>query len=177
MAGRHQHGVSADQLQVLDLPVYIDDGAEHDLALHARRPGQRRICRLLAMNQQASGDALRNADALRRPATNLGTAAMLRRGSRRCHRSRHPAVRPGFRPARRPLLLQSRHRRRRLVFFDHLDLSAESWWACVMLRTTAYSSGSDEPLAELRPRPVEVVAAVAAGRQGTSTIAPWAAPQ
>ena len=51
--------------QVLDLAVAIDNGAQHHVALDARRFGQCRINRFHALNQQPSSHARRDADALR----------------------------------------------------------------------------------------------------------------
>jgi UDP-N-acetyl-D-mannosaminuronic acid transferase (WecB/TagA/CpsF family) len=62
---RHQHRVPADQLQVLDLAVAIDNGAQHHVALNPRRFGECRINWLYALNQQPSRHTGGDANALR----------------------------------------------------------------------------------------------------------------
>src|SRR5580704_13011722 len=63
--GRGQHGMPADQLQILNRTFFADLRLEHDLPLDARLPRQRRIIGLHSLDQQALRYTQRNAHARR----------------------------------------------------------------------------------------------------------------
>src|SRR5208282_50234 len=62
----NQNGMSADQHQVLDQALFVDDGAEQDLTLDAGGQGQWRILGVDLLNQAAFGYTLRHANAFGR---------------------------------------------------------------------------------------------------------------
>src|SRR5579863_2588424 len=114
--------MSAHQLQVLDLPVDVDNRGQDNIALYSRRSRQGRVYRFFLVNQQALGHALRDAYALGCYRNEFRHIRKRTRGVD--HASDHSSDLSAGNSSRYAAYDSSAywHRRWRLFFLNHLNL-------------------------------------------------------
>src|SRR5208283_4323302 len=118
---RHQHRVTADQRQILNVALSVDDRPQYHLALHSRNLGKWWVRWLDFPDQHPTGDSLRNAYPLRNHRLQLGHDIQVGGGANDSanYSSQLPARNSTRHSTHHP---STTHWRRSLFFPDHLHL-------------------------------------------------------